>query len=301
VKIVTERASYVPLTQRGLITVSGEDARPFLQGLISNDIEKVSPARAIYAALLTPQGKFLHDFLIARLGDALVLDCERDRLGDLGRRLAGYRLKAKIALADATEDYALVALIGADAASRLGLAAEAGTCARLGAGIAFVDPRDARLGARAILPIAHGVAALEAKGFVAAPFETYERLRLSLGVPDGSRDMAVDKATLLENNFEALNGVDFAKGCYVGQELTARTKYRGLIKRRLMAVRIEGPLPPAGAPLMLDAKEAGEMRSGLGERGLALIRLDRLAELGAAPLVAGASRVFPLGTDEASA
>jgi folate-binding protein YgfZ len=297
---MADTARYVALPERGLITVGGAEARPFLQGLISNDIEKARPDRAIYAALLTAQGKFLHDFLIAVLGEDLVLDCERPRLGDLGRRLAGYRLRAKVSLADASDDYVVAALLGPEATTRLGLPEQPGAAMPLGGGIAFRDPRHGGLGARAILPVAAGFAPLETAGFSAVPFDAYERLRLALGVPDGSRDMAVEKATLIESNFEALNGVDFSKGCYVGQELTARTKYRGLVKRRLMRVRIEGALPPAGTPLTLDGKEAGEMRSGLGADGLALLRLDRL-EQSRGPLEAGGAKIHVLPAEEATA
>lgn len=287
-------ACFVPLPARGLIAVAGEEMRPFLQGLISNDIEKASADRTIYAALLSPQGKFLHDFIIAALGDALLLDCEKDRLADLGRRLAAYRLRSKVSLADATDDYLIAAIPGPASAGRLGLPAEPGAALPLAGGVVFRDPRKAALGARAILPVATGFAPLEAAGLVAAPLEVYERLRLSLGVPDGSRDLAVDKAILLENDFEALNGVDFTKGCYVGQELTARTKYRGLVKRRLMRVRADGPLPPPGTPIVQDGKEAGEMKSGLGDLGLALLRLDRLAAAPDAPLLADGVRLRPL-------
>lgn len=293
--MATDPANYVPLPTRGLIAIAGDDARPFLQGLISNDIEKVSAERAIYAALLSPQGKFLHDFIIVALGDTLLLDCENDRLGDLGRRLGAYKLRAKITLADASDDYVIAALIGPHSAIQLDVPTMAGAAWTFGGGIVYCDPRNVALGARAILPAAQGFAPLDAAGIGPAPFEAYERLRISLGVPDGSRDMAVDKATLLENNFETLNGVDFSKGCYVGQELTARTKYRGLVKRRLMRVRAEGKLPPPGTILMQDGKEAGEMKSGLGDLGLALIRLDRLEAAPSSPLVADGVRLRPLG------
>jgi hypothetical protein len=121
-------------------------------------------------------------------------------------------------------------------------------------------------------------------------------LRLANGIPDGSRDLSIEKAILLEAGFDELNGVDWQKGCYIGQELTARTKYRGLIKRRLMPVRVDGPLPPAGTLVMLDGQEAGEMRSGQGGIALALLRLEAVAaaaEAGRA-LQAGEARLTPL-------
>lgn len=291
---MTQAASFVPLPARGLIQLSGPDARDFLQGLISNDVTKVGPERAIYAALLSPQGKFLHDFIVANLGEALMLDCERARLGDLGQRLAGYRLRAQVDLADASDDYRLVAAMGGDIHGRFGLSAEPGNCTAFAGGLALVDPRDRRLGVRVVLPARSANAPLEALGISEVPFERYEALRLSLGVPDGSRDLAIDKAILVESNFEALNGVDFTKGCYVGQELTARTKYRGLVKRRLMRVRIEGTAPAPGTALSINGKEAGEMRTAMSDMGLAVIRLDRLDEASGEPLVAGTTLVWPI-------
>jgi folate-binding protein YgfZ len=170
-----------------------------------------------------------------------------------------------------------LALTGDDALEALGLTPEPGDARQLNGGVVFCDPRDARLGARAILP-AKDTAVLTEKGFAAGEASNYERLRLSLGVPDGSRDMMVERSTLLENDFERLHGVDFEKGCYVGQELTARTKYRGLIKKRLMPVEVSGPLPPPGTPIMLGDKEAGEIRSGYDGQAIALLRLERIEQ-----------------------
>ena len=134
---------------------------------------------------------------------------------------------------------------------------------------------------------------MESLGFSAAKSNSYESLRLELGLSDGSRDLIVEKSTLLESNFDELHGVDWAKGCYMGQELTARTKYRALVRKRLMPVRIDGPTPELGTPLMAGDKEIGEMRSGLDTRGLALIRLERLEEADTDALIAGDAQVFP--------
>ena len=119
----------------------------------------------------------------------------------------------------------------------------------------------------------------------------YDRLRLSLGVPDGSRDLTIEKAILLESGFDELNGVDWQKGCYIGQELTARTKYRALIKKRLMPVTVDGPLPPPGTPVMAGDQEAGEMRSGRDGVGLALLRLEAVTE--SKPLTAAGAKLTP--------
>ena len=287
---------YVPLGDRGVVSVDGPEAGSFLQGLISNDIERVTGARGIYAALLTPQGKFLHDFFVLRRGAGYLLDCEGPRTGDLGRRLMAYRLRADVALADATEDYRVIALFGGDGGDgALDLPAGEGSAAPCAGGTLMRDPRGAALGLRAVLPVGADLAFLEQAGFARGSPADYERHRIAMGAPDGSRDMEVGRATLMECGFEALNGVDFEKGCYVGQELTARTKHRGLVRRRLARVSLEGPVPPAGTPIVAGEREVGEIRSGLGAAALAVLRLERIAAATEAgtPLTAGETRVIP--------
>ena len=232
---------------------------------------------------------------MAELGETLYLDAEAARLADLAKRLSLYKLRSKVTVAPAGPGWTVAALFGADALARLNLPAEAGRARSLGGGVVYVDPRLAAAGARAILPTEGAPAALEAAGFAKAPRADYEQLRLSLGLPDGSRDLLVEKSILLENGFAELNGVDWDKGCYMGQELTARTRYRGLVKKRLLPVRIEGKAPAPGTPLKLGDKDAGEMRSAAGDRGLALVRLDALEEAATrnAVLTADGARVTP--------
>jgi len=272
--------SLVP--HRSVIAVGGPDRIEFLQGLISNDATKAAPARAIWAALLTPQGRFLNDMFVADGGnDTLLLETERERAPALARKLAMYKLRSKATVEDRGKQLEVAVAYGPDAAQTLPLDGV----------IAFVDPRLAELGLRVIAPLGTAASALQSRGFSAAPIETYDTLRLQLGVPDGSRDLIVEKALLLENGFDELNGVDWQKGCYMGQELTARTKYRGLIRKRLLPVTIEGPAPPAGTPVMAGDKEAGEMRSAAGDRGLAMLRLDSLGD--GVELRAGEARLTP--------
>ena len=270
-------ASFVLLDHRGILAVSGPDRRPFLQGLVSNDVDKVGPTTARYAALLTAQGKYLHDFMMIDAGESIWLDAEAARRGDLKRRVSMYRLRAKVTL-DERSDLAVAAVFGTDATAALGLPSEPGAARAFGTGVAFVDPRLPALGARAILPRDEAKALFADAGISEAEFDGYDRLRLSLGIPDGTRDLVPEKTILLEAGFDELNGVDWQKGCYIGQELTARTKYRGLIKRRLMPVRIEGPPPYPGAIVTADGREVGEMRSSRDGLGLALLRIEPLRE-----------------------
>jgi tRNA-modifying protein YgfZ len=290
---------FVPLDDRGVLAVGGPDARSLLQGLISNDIERVSPTRSIYAALLTPQGKFLFDFFISQLDDQLLLDAERARLDDLVRRLTMYRLRAKATFEDVSERFGVAALLGDGVAAAVGLPDEEGAARPLEGGVVLIEPRHRALGGRAILPAAGLTAALAGLGFGELDREAYDRRRIELGLPDGSRDMRVEKAILLENGFEELHGVDFAKGCFVGQELTARTKYRGLIRKRLMPVVLRGPRPEPDAIIRLGEREAGEMRSSVDGWGLALLRLEQVerARAEGTPLKVGETEVVPVKPD----
>jgi folate-binding protein YgfZ len=202
-----------------------------------------------------------------------------------------YRLRARVSL-DERSDLAVAAIFGAGEAAILGLPSEPGAARPLGSGVAFVDPRLASLGARAILPRENARAVLADAGIAETGFDIYDRLRLSLGIPDGSRDLVLEKSILLESGFDELNGVDWQKGCYIGQELTARTRYRGLVKKRLTPVRIEGPAPPSGAAVTADGREIGEMRSSRGGLGLALLRIEPVRE--GKMLAAGESILVPV-------
>jgi folate-binding protein YgfZ len=295
-------ATAVILEHRGLLRVSGEDRVAFLQGIVSNDVARVTGANAVWSAFLTPQGKFLHEFFLIAEGESFLLDCEAGRAADLARRLKLYKLRAKVTI-EVAEDHVAVALFGDAALVRLDLPAEPGAARALGGGLAFVDPRLPQLGARAILPKATAQQELTALGFAAGNLADYDRLRLSLGVPDGSRDLEVEKSTLLESGFDELHGIDWDKGCYMGQELTARMRYRGLTKKRLIPVAIGGPAPEPGTAITRDGKEVGEVRSavaldGQGSSALALLRLEALED--GAPLQAGDAPVTPKKPDWAT-
>jgi tRNA-modifying protein YgfZ len=286
-------ASFALLPERGILAVSGPDRRSFLQGLVSNDVEKLAAGRAVYAALLTPQGKYLHDFIMVEEGETIWLDAEAARLADLRRRLSMYRLRAKVEIAERPE-LGVAAVFGGGAIALLGLPDEPGAVRPWEDGIALVDPRLLDLGARVVADRLR-LARLAESGLDEAEFAAWDRHRLALGVPDGTRDLVPEKSILLESGFDELNGVDWRKGCYVGQELTARTKYRGLIKKRLFPVRIDGPAPEPGTMVTLDGKDAGEMRSARGSIGIALLRLEAVA--GNAPLSANGAMIAPLRPD----
>ncbi len=241
------------LPDRSVIEVSGEDRISFLQGLVSNDVNQAAPDRAVWAAFLSPQGKWLADFFILSDGDRLLLDCEAPQATALIQRLSRFKLRSKIAIAR-RDDVRVYAVWNGSPAARP---------------LSAPDPRLPEAGYRIlsseILP-------------VDASFEDWDLHRLDLGLPDGSRDLEPEKTVLLEAGFDELNGISWTKGCYMGQELTARTKYRGLLKRRLVPVEVDGPLPAPGTPALRNGIEVGTMRSGRDGRGMAALRLGALHE-----------------------
>ena len=267
--------SFSLIPHRSVIAVGGADRVEFLQGLISNDTTKVAPGRAVWAALLTPQGRFLNDMFVADGGDdTLLLETERERAPALAKKFSLYKLRSKVTVEDRSAAMEVAVVFGTGAERAL----------EIDGAISFVDPRLAELGVRVLAPAGTVAALLSARGITAAPLDDYDALRLSLGVPDGSRDLQVEKALLLESGFDELNGVDWKKGCYMGQELTARTKYRALVRKRLFPVSVEGALPAPGTTVYLDGKEVGELRSGSGRRALALLQAE--AARGPGPLLA---------------
>lgn len=292
-------ARFLVADDRGVLALAGQDARTFLQGLISADVTAVNADRARWAALLTPQGKFLYDMILVEHQGALWLDCESARRADLAKKLGLYRLRAEVAITDRSEDLAVALVWGADAADSLGLPAQPGAARAWQGGVALVDPRLAAAGARVIAPRAGLAAALAEAGLTAGQRNDWDRLRIGLGLPDGSRDLVIEKAILLENGFDELGGIAWDKGCWMGQELTARTRYRGLVKKRLVPVRIAGSLPAPGTPVEQAGREVGEIRSGAGEMALALLRLDALdrASPESLPLLAGGAVITPVWPD----
>ncbi len=249
--------SIAELTHRGLVCLSGTDKISFLQGLVTNDVKKVSTTHSIYTALLTPQGKFLHDLFITETwtGDWLI-ECERPE--DLLKRLNLYKLRSEVQLTY-LRDYTIYAVWGQDL-----------PLGEVGAGDYVIkDPRLPNLGQRWYRSC-HDFAVKHVVNL-----KTYDQHRIVLGVADGSRDIPVDRGIILECNFDELGAIDWQKGCYMGQELTARTRYRGVVRKRMLPVCIKGLLPDFGT-VILDQKEnpVGEIRTTVKDYGLALLRLS---------------------------
>jgi len=291
----------IALDHRAVVEITGPDAATFLNGVTSNDVTRVNAETAVWTAFLTAQGKFLHEFHVAHGGpETLWLDVEAGRRDHLLKRLSLYKLRARVTLSP-REDLAVAALLGERALGLLDLPALEGYTRPLGGGVAFTEPRLARLGSRAILPREGLTDTLTGAGFDLGTQADYDRLRLGLGVPDGSRDLEVEKATLIESGFDELHGISWEKGCFLGQELTARMKYRGLAKKRLIPVRLDGPTPEPGTELRRNGKSAGTLRSAVDGVGLALLRLDQLDGAAATDgFAAGEARAYPDKPDWAS-
>ena len=253
---------------RALIYMSGPDRRTFLQGLITNDIHKVSSEKSIYSALLTPQGKFLHDFFIYEDKDSLVLDTEFHRQEELINLLTKYKLRSDVTITPSQGSNTVYCLYGQNVSADLGLEPQEGATLRNDQSIFFVDPRLKEMGVRLISD------SFAVQNYTPASFSDFEKQRLELGIPRQGIDMLIDKAIPLECGLDELHAIDWQKGCYMGQELTSRTKYRGLVRKRLLPVEFEGAELEPMTSLSYEGKEMGSMRSSHGGKGIALIRLE---------------------------
>ncbi|MGB7259277.1 MAG: YgfZ/GcvT domain-containing protein [Pseudolabrys sp.] len=267
------------LPDRGVVKVVGEDARRFLNGLATNDVGKVAPGQPRFAALLTPQGKIIVDFIIAEAepgdGAGFFLDCPRALAPALVEKLNFYKLRAKVLVEDLSEALGVMALWDGAAVSEFGLG--------------YADPRLVGLGTRVMLPSHLAQEAADDLGATLTDADAYEAHRIALGVPRGGTDFNYGDTFPHEADMDQLAGVDFEKGCYVGQEVVSRVEHRNSARSRVVPIVYDDNTPMAGLPVMAGEKSIGMLGSAGGGRGLALLRLDRVEDALAAniPLVAG--------------
>jgi tRNA-modifying protein YgfZ len=234
------------MTDRAAVRVTGPDARPFLHNLLTQDVETLTPGVLRYGALLSPPGRMLMDLFLLGLEDGVLLDVPADRREALLQRLSLYKLRAKVEVV--ASDEPVFAAWGGDVGS-------------------FIpDPRLPALGGRGY----GGVSAPNASE------DDYAAHRMALGVPDPPRDAPDDKTYPIEANLDLLNGIDFRKGCFVGQETTSRMKRRGTIKSRMLPIAFNGPPPSFGAEVLNGDLRAGQVLSGRDGMAMALMRLDRM-------------------------
>lgn len=234
------------ISTRSLLRISGDDARPFVQGLVTEDVLRAKEGEAVFTALLTPQGKILFDFFLAPQGDGFLIDVDKAAAEALQKRLIMYKLRAKVAV---TAEEGLAVAIGEMRDPVL----------------SFADPRHGALPARAIVK----------RLKIPAADDNYDKARLDLGVPEFGKDFGPEEVFLLDVNYDALHGVSYKKGCFVGQEVTSRMKRKGEIRKRTLIATLDGAPPPKGTGVFAGDNAIGEILSGREGRALALIRLDR--------------------------
>ena len=273
------------LPDRGVVKVAGDEARTFLNGLLTADVTQVTPQSPRYAALLTPQGKIIVDCIIAEDAEGLFLDCPRALAANLVEKLKFYKLRAKVTVEDLSSSLSVLAVWDGSGRSAYGLT--------------YADPRLPALGQRVILPTNVAAQAAADSGAQLVDASAYEAHRIALGVPHGGLDFAYGDAFPHEADMDQLNGVDFDKGCYVGQEVVSRIEHRGTARNRVVPVAADGNAPGAGVPVMAGDKQVGLTGSAMGRQGLAMLRLDRIADANAAglPLIAGGVTIRPRKPD----
>lgn len=244
---------YHVLENRGLFLLQDGDARPFLQGIITNDIAKLAPEKSLYAAILTPQGKFLYDLFLYDWQGGILLEYYKPKEADIIKKLTMYRLRSKVTFTPINDHFVVAAWDGASGTP---------------------DPRDARMGVRFVTnqPPKETVSA-----------EEYHKWRIGFTIPEMPIDLVSEESFPLPCNLEEINAIDYKKGCYVGQEVTARSKYRGNIRKRIFTVQFEATAPQAGTGITAEGKTIGTMLSSSGNLGLAQLEIEAADK----PLTAG--------------
>ncbi|MCS3761340.1 CAF17-like 4Fe-4S cluster assembly/insertion protein YgfZ [Bradyrhizobium centrosematis] len=265
------------LPDRGVVKVAGEDARNFLNGLVTTDVDRLKPGLGRFGALLTPQGKIIVDFLITEVpaghGGGFLLDCPKALADSLATKLKFYKLRAKVTVENL--DLGVLAAWDGQPAAQPDLA--------------FADPRQEGLGYRILIPEDLKQKLSDLIGAELVDATEYEAHRIALGVPRGGLDFSYNDAFPHETNMDRLSGVDFDKGCYVGQEVVSRMQHRGTARTRSVKVLLDDFSPEAGVSVMAGDKPVGTMGSSAQGKGIALVRIDRVAEAldAGQPLTAG--------------
>ncbi|RYX99037.1 MAG: folate-binding protein [Bradyrhizobiaceae bacterium] len=271
------KAAFLP--DRGVVKIAGDDARGFFNNLVTSEIDDLAPGSARFAALLTPQGKIVADFLVTEApaghGGGLLLDCPRELAQPLATKLGFYKLRAKVTVENLSDGLGVLAVWDGEPTMQPDLT--------------FADPRNAALGFRILVPADLAEKTATVLGAELVDESTYEAHRIACGVPRGGIDFAYGDAFPHETNMDRLHGVDFDKGCYVGQEVVSRMQHRGTARTRIVPVTFTGMAPIAGTEIRAADKPIGTMGSSAGERGLALLRTDRASDAldANAPLLAG--------------
>src|SRR4030081_3265728 len=260
------KAAFLP--DRGVVKVSGEEARNFLNGLVTTDLTLLRPGFGRFGALLTPQGKITVDFLVTEApsseGGGFLIDCARALAQGLADKLGFYKLRAKVTVENLSDHLGVLAAWDGDLAIKPDLA--------------FADPRSASLGWRGLARVELSQNVADLIGAELVDSAAYDAHCIASGIPRGGLDFMYGDAFPHETNMDRLHGVDFEKGCYVGQEVVSRMQHRGTARTRTVKIILDGPSPEPGATILAGDKSVGTMGSTAGEKGLALVRTDRVAD-----------------------
>jgi len=282
------KAAFLP--DRGVVKITGETARDFLNNLVTSDTTRLQPGLGRFGALLTPQGKIMVDFLITEApaghGGGFLIDCPKALAQTLADKLGFYRLRAKVGIENLSDSLGVLAAWEGDAALKPDLT--------------FTDPRNAMLGLRIFVPAELAQKAANLIGADLVDASAYEAHRIATGVPRGGLDFIYGDAFPHETNMDRLAGVDFDKGCYIGQEVVSRMQHRGTARTRTVRLLLDGPAPEAGSTILAGDKSVGTMGSAADHHGLALIRIDRVSDAleAGVPLTAGGLAVRIADPDE---
>jgi tRNA-modifying protein YgfZ len=280
------------LPDRGVVKVTGETARDFLNGLITTDTTRLQPGLGRFGALLSPQGKITVDFLITEApaghGGGFLIDCPKPLAQALADKLKFYKLRAKIEVENLSDSLGVLAAWDGEAALKPDLT--------------FTDPRNSQLGLRIFVPAELVQKAADAIGAELVDASAYEAHRIAIGVPRGGVDFMYGDAFPHETNMDRLSGVDFDKGCYVGQEVVSRMQHRGTARTRTVRLLLDGPAPEIGSAILAGEKSVGTMGSAADGHALALMRIDRAGEAleAGTPLTAGGLSIRITEPDELS-
>jgi len=268
---------------RAVLLGEGEDLYPFLQGLLTNDIYQLKSRPAIYTALLSAQGKFMFDFFLFKHGEKIFIDCPAESKEQLKMLFDRYKMRAKVNIQDVSDTYGVYTIHDRESLDPIENDESA---------LVSIDPRYEGLGWRAILKTR------------AVPPESdlneYDHLRLSLGIPEAGKDMIPEKAIPLECGLDQLNAISWDKGCYLGQELTARVYYRGELRKRFLPVKILGSMPTSEHPEVKKGDQAvGTLYSRNKDIGIARLRMDEIKEAleGTQPLSCESAELIPYKPD----
>lgn len=265
---------YIPLN-RSLVKISGADSKKFLQGLITNDVEQASDKKAIYAYILTPQGKYLFDLFLFMKDGSYIVDISTGYIEDFLKKIKMYKLRSEVEIEDISSDYEVACLIGSKVAEKYSDEFKEGNIMEFCKGIAYIDPRSKNLYARSVIERDNKYQAFHAQQFTLSNIEQYHRIRIANNIPEGEYDLSQEGSFPLQFRMLKLNGVDFNKGCYVGQEVTARTHHRGKLRKTVFVLEAAQKILAAkNDEIRVSDSKIGEFLSSCGNTALSLLDVE---------------------------